>query len=124
MNVIDVRDCADLHMRAMADPKANGERFLCIGEGSIWIEDVAKIFRENLGEKARKVPKFVLPNLLVRVVAIFLPIAQIILPSLDKEYRVSNAKAKEVLGWQWQYSTKEAIMASANSLIELGAVKI
>jgi dihydroflavonol-4-reductase len=122
--VIDVRDCADMHLRAMANPKAKGERFICIGEGGIWLEDVAKTLRENLGDKARNVPKFVLPNLLVRVVAIFLPIARLIVKDLDEEHRLSNEKAKDVLGWQWQYSTKEAIMASANSLIELGAVKI
>lgn len=124
LTVIDVRDCADMHLRAMTNPKANGERFICIGEGTIWLEDVAKILRENLGEKARKVPKFVLPNFLVRVVAIFQPIVRIVVKDLDEEHRMSNAKAKEVLGWQWQYNTKEAIMASANSVIELGAVKI
>lgn len=122
--VVDVRDCADMHMRAMTDPKASGERFICIGEGGIWLEDLSKTLRENLGEKARKVPTRVLPNLLVRVLALSLPIARIIVKGLDEEHRVSNAKAKDVLGWQWQYSTKDAILASANSLIELGAVKI
>lgn len=124
LTVVDVRDCADMHLRAMTNPKAKGERFLCIGEGCIWIEDMAKMLKKNLGPKARKVPAMVLPNFLIRVLAIFLPIASLILPDLGYEKTISNAKAMEILGWQWRYSNEQALMASADSLIKFGVVKI
>jgi dihydroflavonol-4-reductase len=124
INVVDVRDCADMHLRAMTCPQAKGERFLCIGEGGVWMEDLAKMLKKNLGPKARKVPTMVLPNFLIHVVAIFLPIARLILSALGKEKTISNAKAKEILGWQWQYSNEQALMAGADSLIKFGAVKI
>ncbi|KAH8695288.1 putative NAD dependent epimerase/dehydratase [Talaromyces proteolyticus] len=122
--VVDVRDCADLHLRAMKNPNAKGERFIGVGEGTIWMADIAKLLRKNLGDKAQKVPKFVFPNSFVRILSLFMPVVRLIVKELGKEKLASNAKAKEILGWQWQYNNEEAIMALANSLIKLGAVKI
>lgn len=122
--VVDVRDCADMHLRAMTEPKAKGERFICVGEGSIWLEDIAKILKKNLGSKARKVPTMVLPNILMRGVALFLPVARLILGDLGVVKEISNAKAREVLGWKWQYSNEQAVMASADSLIKFGMVNV
>lgn len=122
--IIDVRDCADMHLRAMTNPKAKGERFLCIGEGSLWMEDIAKILKKNLGPKARKVPTMVLPNIMMRGVALFLPVARLVLGELGVAKVISNAKAREVLGWQWQYSGEQAVMASAESLIRFGMVNV
>src|SRR3954465_5310580 len=39
--LVDVRDVADLHVRAMATPEAAGERFLAIGEDFRWISEMA-----------------------------------------------------------------------------------
>jgi dihydroflavonol-4-reductase len=122
--IVDVRDCADMHLRAMTDPGARNERFLCIGEGSLWMEDLAKILKKNLGSQAKKVPTMVMPNLLVRGLAVFLPIARLILYDLDHEKKISNAKAKEILGWQWQYTNEQAVVASAISIIKYGIVKV
>ena len=33
LGAVDVRDVADLHLRAMTDPAAKGERFLAVGYG-------------------------------------------------------------------------------------------
>src|SRR3954466_8328963 len=62
---VDVRDVADLHIRALTDPAGGGERFLAVDE-FLWISDVAAIMRERLGERASKVPTRVAPNFLVR----------------------------------------------------------
>ncbi|OKL57736.1 hypothetical protein UA08_06928 [Talaromyces atroroseus] len=123
MGIVDVRDCATLHVLVMTHPDAKGERFLCIGEGSVMMEDIAKILKKNLGPKARKVPSIVLPDFLMRAVAIFLPIARLILPDLGHQHTISNAKATETLGWKWQYTSEQAIMASAESLFRFDVVK-
>lgn len=122
--IVDVRDTANMHVIAMTHPSANGKRFLCIGEGCTSLVDIGKMLKKNLGPKARKVPSIVLPDFLVRVIAIFLPIARLVLPDLNVKKEYSNARAKEVLGWNWKYSTEQAIIASAESLIKYNAVKI
>ena len=48
-NVVDVRDVADLHLRAMTDPAAKGERFLAVANGPVSIKDVCDVLRAHLG---------------------------------------------------------------------------
>ncbi|OKL64498.1 hypothetical protein UA08_00607 [Talaromyces atroroseus] len=122
--IVDVRDCADMHLRAMTNPRAKDERFLCIGEGSLWMEEISNILKKSLGSKAKKVPTTVLPNFLVRGLAVFLPVARLILTDLGHNKRVSNTKAKEILGWQWKYTSEQAVVASATSITKFGAVKV
>jgi nucleoside-diphosphate-sugar epimerase len=57
---VDVRDVADLHLRAMTDPAAAGERFLAISGHSLRVVEVARILRARLGDRAAKVPTHVL----------------------------------------------------------------
>src|SRR6202044_1920687 len=55
--VADVRDVADLHIRAMAAPGAAGQRFLALADGpTISFLQLAQILRERLGPLAEQVP--------------------------------------------------------------------
>jgi nucleoside-diphosphate-sugar epimerase len=96
---VDVRDVADLHIRAMTDPAAGGQRFLATDE-FLWIADVAAVLRERLGDRADKVPTRVAPNLLVRAMSLFDGGLRSIVGDLGKVAYYSNAKARERLGWQ------------------------
>ena len=59
--LVDVRDIADLHLRAMRAPAAAGQRY--IGGGPFyWMSDMARIFRERAPELAKRTPKRALPN--------------------------------------------------------------
>lgn len=49
---VDVRDVADLHLRAMTDPAAAGERWLASAGPSLRIVEVAAILRHRLGDRA------------------------------------------------------------------------
>ena len=117
--VVDVRDVADLHLRAMVHPAAKGERFLGVAGDFIWIRDIAKVLKDRLGEAARKVPTRQLPNWLVRLAALRDPAVKQILPELGKQKNGSNEKARRVLGWAPR-SNEEAIVATAESLLRLG----
>ena len=97
--VVDVRDVADLHIRAMTAPEAEGERFIATGE-LLWMGEVAAILREQLGPAAAKVPTKPMPDLLVRVAAPFNPELRTLLPLLGRKLRHSSAKAQRMLGWQ------------------------
>ena len=119
---VDVRDVADLHIMAMTDPKANGERFLATSGESISLLDIANILRSEFGEKAAKVPKKEVPNWILRIIGLFNPKIKLILPHLGMVKDASHAKATRLLGWHPK-SNKEAIIATAKSLISLGLVK-
>jgi dihydroflavonol-4-reductase len=96
---VDVRDVADLHIRAMSDRAAAGERFLATDQ-FLWVADVAAILRERLGDRAGKVPTRVAPNFLVRAMSLFDGGLRSIVGDLGKAAYYSSAKARERLGWQ------------------------
>ncbi len=50
--VVDVRDVADLHLRAMTAPAAKGERFIAISGETLSILDIAKILRRGTGSQS------------------------------------------------------------------------
>jgi nucleoside-diphosphate-sugar epimerase len=94
---VDVRDIAQLHLLAMTAPAAAGQRF--IGSADFyWLKDMAKILKEGLGDRARKVPTISIPDFLVRLFAIFDPIVRGQLFNLGKRRLVSSDKARRVLG--------------------------
>lgn len=122
LGVVDVRDVADLHLRAMTDPAAAGQRFLAVAGEAMSFHQMATVLRERLGPAAAKAPKRELPDWLIRLLAIFNPLAREAVPRLGIQARASNAKARSLLGWQPR-SNEAAIVASAESLIALGLVK-
>ena len=120
--LVDVRDIADLHIRAMRTPAAAGQRF--IGAGPFyWMADIAKVLRERLPEVASKVPKRQLPNWLVRLSSRFDPVVRDRLFELDKERPVSAEKATRELGWSPR-ANDEAIVDTARSLVDQGVIRI
>jgi nucleoside-diphosphate-sugar epimerase len=116
--VVDVRDVADLHIRAMTHPAAKGERFLCVSGEFKLIADIAKVLKNRMGEAGKKVPTRQLPNWLVRLAALHDPVIKQILPELGKLKNGSGEKAKRMLGWSPR-SPEEAIVAAAESLLDL-----
>jgi nucleoside-diphosphate-sugar epimerase len=116
---VDVRDVADLHLKAMTDPAARGERFLATGGDFVSVRQIAQMLRDGVGEAARKVPTRALPNWLMRVVALYDPQVRGVAPELGKHKNASNEKARRLLGWAPR-SPREAVLATGRSLLELG----
>lgn len=119
---VDVRDVADLHLRAMTDPAARGERFLATAGDFLSILDMASILRRRLGAAARRAPSFEIPDWLVRIGALRDKSAQQLVPELGKPKNATNAKARRLLGWSPR-SAEEAIVATAESLLRLDLVR-
>ena len=120
--IVDVRDVADLHLRAMTDPAAKGERFLASASDFMSMADIAKVLKSRLGLAAKRVPTRELPNWLIRIAAFRDPAIRLILPELGTYKNATNEKAKKVLGWTPR-SNEEAILATAESLMRLGLLK-
>ncbi|MBX3489954.1 aldehyde reductase [Parvibaculum sp.] len=118
--LVDVRDVADLHLRAMTDPAAKGERFLAISGDYVWMRDIARALKARMGKAAAKVPTRQLPNWLVFIAAMRMPELKLVLPELGKEKHATGEKATRLLGWNprpWEQSAVD----TAESLIALDA---
>ncbi|RYX82300.1 aldehyde reductase [bacterium] len=97
--VVDVRDVANLHLRAMTHPAAKGERFLAVAGESVNLQKIAHILKTRLGDIAAHV-------------------SEQSSSESGMAQHISNAKAKRLLGWSPR-SNEEALLASAESLVQL-----
>ncbi len=95
---VDVRDVADLHMLAMTEATAGGERFLAT-DRFLWMAEVATILRERLGDAASKVPTRTAPNLMIRAMALFDASIRPVVGDLGKQSWFSSDKARDQLAW-------------------------
>lgn len=116
--IVDVRDVALAHVAAMELPEAAGERFL-VGEQVLKFIEIGEILRNAYPD--RKLPKGELPSWLVRMLTVVNPTLKQVLPELDKARAYSNEKSRRVLGLDY-IPAKDAILASTNSLIDLGVL--
>jgi nucleoside-diphosphate-sugar epimerase len=122
LGVVDERDVADIHLRAMTNPAAKGERFLATAGDFMSMRDIAKVLKDRLGAAAKRVPTRELPSWLVRIGALRDPAIKLILPELGQFKNATNEKATRLLGWKPR-SREEAVVATAESLVRLGLVK-
>lgn len=119
--LVDVRDVADMHLKAMTSPKVAGQRFIAAGEFA-WMSDIAEVLRKRVPGLAKRVPTRALPNMVVRLSSLFDPVLRARVYDLDKLRPVSAAKARRDLGWSPR-SNAEMIEATAESLAKTGAIK-
>jgi nucleoside-diphosphate-sugar epimerase len=103
--VADVRDVADLHIRAMAAPEAAGKRYLALADGpTISFLQMAQILRERLGPLAERVPTEEAPG-----------------PEPPRLI-IHNDRAKQELGWRPR-PAETTIVETAESLRDLGLLE-
>ena len=100
--VVDVRDVADLHIRAMATPEAAGRRFLGVGDGpTVSYLEIAEILRDRLGPLAERVPTREAPG-----------------DDLPRPV-IHNDRARNELGWRPR-PLDTTILETVESMRELG----
>jgi nucleoside-diphosphate-sugar epimerase len=120
LGFVDPRDLADLHIRAMLDAKAGGERFIASGP-PVWLTDLPDMLRAAAGEAAAGVSAGAIPSAALREAASNTPGLRQILPDLDVARTFSSAKAERMLGWS-QRPLAESLADCARSLQRLGLV--
>lgn len=119
--VVDVRDVADLHIRAMTNPRAAGERFLAVSKSPVWVHDMALTLRRLVPEYSAKVPKRKLPSWLVRLAAKKQPALASFTSELGKAKLIGHEKATTLLGWEPR-DVDESLVATVRSLGEVGVL--
>lgn len=118
MSVIDVRDVAALQVDAMTNPEAAGER--CIAsEGTYWMSEMGRMLKPAFPD--RRVPTGELPNLLLRVVALFDRDVRDNMHEMGTMKRVDGHRGGERLGRRL-ISAAEASIATGKSLLQHGLV--
>ncbi|MFE7723173.1 NAD-dependent epimerase/dehydratase family protein [Nocardia rhizosphaerihabitans] len=117
---VDVRDLAVAHRLAMEVPAAAGNRYLCAAE-PLWMGDLARLLARDYDPQGFRVPTRVLPNWLVRLVAVFDKGVRLTVPVLGRTEYVSAEKARRELGWTMR-PIEDTIRDTADSLIAFGLV--
>ncbi len=123
LNVVDVRDVADLHVRAMTTPAASGQRFIASADGQISMPEIAQLLQQKMPDIAEKVATKTVPDWVVRFASLFNAQAKTGAMFLQVNRRVSNAKAKQLLGWKPLATQEQAIVAAAESLVKYQLIK-
>jgi dihydroflavonol-4-reductase len=119
-DIVDVRDLADVHLRAMTTPQAAGQRFIATGE-FMWMAEVSQALRAELGASASKVPTRALPSFVLRLMARFDAGVRAVTPGLGRRHRHISEKAQRLLAWRPRPAT-ETVVDCARSLIAQGVV--
>ena len=112
--VVDVKDVAEMHLRALTHAGTAGKRFLA-ADRFLWFSEMAEILKA--AHPNRKIVTREAPSFLVRFLAWFDPAIRSIVPSLGKKHVVSNARAREVMEMQFT-DAADAVRSSGAFLID------
>lgn len=119
-SVVDVRDAADAHIRAMTHPGASGQRFI-VGGRFFWLRELAAVLAKSFPAHAAQLPSGEVPDWMVRAMAPFSARSRMIVHELNRDLSVSAAKARRVLNWKAR-PDEDCIRATAQSLIDHGLI--
>ena len=118
--IIDVRDCASIHVAAMTAKGAGGRRLMAAGE-TLWMSAVGNILKEAYPDY-KKLPKGDFPNFMVRMVGLFDDRVKGVIPDLGTFHEADSAYVNS-LTHVIPRPAKEAILSAAESLMANGNVK-
>ena len=119
--IIDVRDCAAIHVSAMTADGTGGRRLLA-GSNTLWFSAIAQILREEY-PRAKKLPKSELPNIIVKMMAKFDDRVRGILPDLGTFHTADMTYVTNLTGVVPR-PAREAIIAAARSLAVSGVITV
>lgn len=120
--IVDVRDLADIHIKAMESTKANGQRFLALSDGSITLPQISQKLKNKMPQFTKKASTKAVPNWVVKLAGLFDAKAKALAPMLGVNRKASNEKAKTILGWKPRTS-EEALIATVESLVKFKNLK-
>lgn len=114
--IVDVRDLVDLHIRAMTDPAAAGQRYIA-SSGYMWMNDIAKLLKLELGENGQNISVKTIPDLVLKTAAKVTPLLRALVPMLGRKFRYTSQKARSQLKWSPR-PVEETVVDTANTLAE------
>ena len=118
ISVVGVQDVAEAHIMAMENKSSNGNRFL-LSEKTIKLKDLCSILYQAGFEK---VPRFSIPNFLLKFTALFIPSLRLIASRLGSVETLYTNNANNILDW-YPKSVDSEIVNSAKQLYDVGILK-
>jgi len=97
MGMVDVRDVARLHVKALTAAGAAGQRFIAATAEPVEMAHIARVLREAGYAKA---PARRAPSIAIRAMSLFDRQARGMLPSLGKKAALDNRTTFDILDWQ------------------------
>lgn len=96
MPMVDVRDVALLHVRALTEPEAAGQRIIASDSAPLGFAYVAQILKDEgfSGPSTR-----IAPNFMIRMTALFDREAKGMLGYLGMDLSADNSKTREMFDW-------------------------
>ena len=118
---VDVRDVADLEIRAMTAPEAGGQRFIAVTK-FLWMADIGEVLRERLGDSRLEGARpATIPDLSSGAWRCSTPASAPCVGGLGKSTELSSEKARTTLGWSPR-PIEDTIAETGESLVEHGVV--
>lgn len=118
--IVDIRDVAAAHVRAMTAPAAAGQRLIA-AEGYLTLMQISQILGRERPRLRWRLPWFVMHDGFVRFYSRFDPRLKAVLADIGATRRVSNAKAKAALDMTFR-SADDAVVSAVQSLDALGVL--
>ncbi len=120
VQLVDVRDVATAHVKAMVSVAAAGRRYIAVSDGR-WVRDIAQVLKNEFTDRGYRIPTRQIPNLMVRLLAIFNSTIKLVVDDLGWDYAVSTERIESELNWKAR-DPDETIIQTAESMIEHGIV--
>jgi nucleoside-diphosphate-sugar epimerase len=120
-NVVDVRDVAALHVAAMTDDRAGGQRLIA-SAGAVTMLELSEALRPSFPDFAGRMPRFAIPDWIVKLYGVFDADARAHLGRLGSGPRYDASPATALLGRPF-ITPRVAAAATAQSLIDFGLVR-
>jgi dihydroflavonol-4-reductase len=117
--IVDVRDVAQMHVKAIGTDAAKGERILASSETYSFVE-IAKLIKSLYPKSKVKTGKA--PTFLIKFLSNFDGEIKAVLPMLGKPMLTSNDKARRILGIKF-IPAEISIKESADYLVKNGFIK-
>lgn len=121
MAICDVRDVALAHVKALTGPEYVGKRYLIVSDCK-WMKDVARIVQNEFKPLGYFVPTMAVPNTLVWLGSFFDKSTALVVPRLEKEFKLDNRRMVEELKIT-PTDIEQTIIDTCKSLIDHGLIK-
>ncbi|WP_125605213.1 NAD-dependent epimerase/dehydratase family protein [Lapidilactobacillus bayanensis] len=116
MNLVDVRDVADLHVAAMINPQASDQRFIAVTDQAISLPEIAQIIRINRPDLTNQVATKILPAGVIKFAARFNQQAKEGRLFLEINHHISTQKARQLLNWQPKYDNQAIVLSAVDAI--------
>nr|KAG5708258.1 hypothetical protein BaRGS_021192 [Batillaria attramentaria] len=119
--IVDVRDVALAHVRAMTSAEAAGHRHIICSNTNLWMSQMATLLKSVFGSQGYDVPTITAPTYILRLASKVDDSLKTILPYLGLVHHFDNTRMREVLEVKPR-DVRDTLVEMAYAMIDLGLV--